>query len=92
MSKKLKIGIANRGVLHFNAEKPVSLEEWFKEVAQSKAFDYVDKTPPKEELNKYRSLSEKYDLPMLCGGWFYRIGEDDKPTIRKFKIRIWAWK
>ena len=86
MSKKLKIGIANRGVLHFNAEKPVSLEEWFKEVAQSKAFDYVDKTPPKEELNKYRSLSEKYDLPMLCGGWFYRIGEDDNLLLENLKL------
>ncbi|SVD00299.1 uncharacterized protein METZ01_LOCUS353153, partial [marine metagenome] len=58
MSKILKIGIANRGVLHHNTESPISLEEWFKEVAQSKVFDYVDKTPPKEDFNKYQSLSE----------------------------------
>ena len=77
MSKKLKIGIANRGVLHHNTETPISLEEWFKEVSQSKVFDYVDKTPPKEDFNKYQSLSEKYNLPMLCGGWFYKLGEDD---------------
>jgi len=68
---KLKIGIANRGILHHNSEANVSLEDWFKEVSQSKAFDYVDKTPPKEDFNQFQKYSEKYDLPILCGGWFY---------------------
>ena len=86
MSKKLKIGIANRGVLHHNTESPITLEEWFKEVAQSKVFDYVDKTPPKEDFNKYQSLSEKYNLPMLCGGWFYKLGEDDDLLKKNLKL------
>ena len=86
MSKILKIGIANRGVLHHNTESLISLEEWFKEVAQSKVFDYVDKTPPKEDFNKYQSLSEKYNLPMLCGGWFYKLGEDDDLLKTNLKL------
>ena len=86
MSKILKIGIANRGVLHHNTESPITLEEWFKEVAQSKVFDYVDKTPPKEDFNKYQSLSEKYNLPILCGGWFYKLGEDDDLLKTNLKL------
>jgi len=86
LSKILKIGIANRSVLHHNTEVPISLEEWFKEVAQSKVFDYVDKSPPKEDFNKYQLLSEKYNLPMLCGGWFYKLGEDDDLLKKNLKL------
>ena len=40
--KDLKVGIANRGVLHYFGEETVSLEDWFKEVSSSNIFDYVD--------------------------------------------------
>jgi len=83
---KLKIGIANRGVLHHNSETNVSLEDWFKEVSQSKAFDYVDKTPSKEDFNQFQKYSEKYDLPILCGGWFYRLGKDDDLLKENLKL------
>ncbi len=86
MAIKLKIGIANRGILHHNSEANVSLEDWFKEVSQSKAFDYVDKTPPKEDFNQFQKYSEKYDLPILCGGWFYRLGEDDELLKENLKL------
>ena len=72
--------------MHHNTEVPISLEEWFKEVAQSKVFDYVDKSPPKEDFNKYQLLSEKYNLPMLCGGWFYKLGEDDDLLKKNLKL------
>ena len=39
-------------------DKPVSLEDWFKEISQMKIFDYVDKTPPKNEFLKYKNLSQ----------------------------------
>ena len=86
MAIKLKIGIANRGVLHHNRETNVSLEDWFKEVSQSKAFDYVDKTPSKEDFNQFHKYSEKYDLPILCGGWFYRLGKDDDLLKENLKL------
>ena len=78
MKKNIKIGIANRGVLHHNSEKKVSIEDWFKTVAESKAFDYVDKTPSKEDISDFKRCSEKYDLPLLCSGWFYKLGLDDE--------------
>lgn len=73
----IKIGIANRGIIHHKAEKPVTLEAWFQAVSATGAFDYIDKTPPLDELEEYLSLCEKYDLPLLCGGWFYTLGTDE---------------
>ena len=85
MSIDLKIGIANRGVLHHNNEQPVSLEDWFKEVSQSNVFDYIDKTPPNEDFNEYKRLAEKYKMPILCGGWFYQLGKDDDLILENLK-------
>ena len=86
MAKDLKIGIAHRGVLHHNDEEPVSLDDWFNEISLSNAFDYVDKTPPKEDLNQYKKLSEKYNLPLLCSGWFYQLGKDENLILENLKI------
>jgi len=86
LTEELKIGIANRGVLHHNNEKPVSLEEWFKEVQQSRAFDYVDKTPSKDDFDEYKRLSEKYNLPILCSGWFYQLGKDESLILEHLKL------
>ena len=86
LAKDLKIGIATRGVLHHNSEKPVSLDDWFNEVAKSKAFDYVDKTPAREDFTRYKKLSEKYNLPILCSGWFYQLGKDDKLIFENLKM------
>jgi hypothetical protein len=55
-------------------------------VSQSKAFDYVDKTPSKEDFNQFQKYSEKYDLPILCGGWFYRLGKDDDLLKENLKL------
>lgn len=75
--KKLKLGIANRGVVHHDSEPHVSLEKWFKTVSETNAFDYVDKTPSENEIDLYLKYSDKYGLPILCGGWFYTIGNDE---------------
>ena len=86
LSKELKIGIANRGVLHHNNEESVNLEDWFNEVSQSNVFDYVDKTPLKEDFDKYKRLSKKYNLPILCSGWFYQLGKDDNLILENLKM------
>ena len=85
MSIDLKIGIANRGVLHHNNEQPVNLEDWFKEVSQSNVFDYIDKTPSNEDFDEYKRLAEKYKMPILCGGWFYQLGKDDDLILENLK-------
>jgi hypothetical protein len=67
-------------------DKQVSLEDWFKEISQMKIFDYVDKTPPKNEFLKYKNLSEKYDLPILSSGWFYMLGKEDELILENLKM------
>ena len=86
MPNNIKIGIGARDILHHYKDTPISLEDWFKEIAQSKVFDYVDKTPPKEEFQKYKKLSEKYDLPILSSGWFYMLGKDDDLILENLKM------
>ena len=84
--KDLKVGIANRGVLHYFGEETVSLEDWFKEVSSSNVFDYVDKTPAIEDIDNFKRLSKKYNLPVLCSGWFYRLGVDDNLILDNLKL------
>ena len=86
MKKDLKLGTGYTGVLHYDKEKPISLEDWFKEISQSKLFDYVDKTPPKDQFNLYKKLSEKYDLPVLSSGWFYVLGKEEDFLLDNLKM------
>ena len=43
-------------------------------VKESGVFDYVDKTPEISEVKDFKKYSQKYDLPVRAGGWFYEIG------------------
>ena len=87
MRKDLKLGIASKaGVLHHYKDTPISLEDWFKEISQSKIFDYVDKTPPKDQFHIFKKLSEKYDLPLLSSGWFYLLGKEDDLILENLKM------
>ena len=81
----LNFGIAYRNVLHNNLENQISLEHWFARVSEAGVFDYVDKTPPLDEINTYEKLSQKYELPILCGGWFYVLGRDEKLLFTHLK-------
>jgi hypothetical protein len=45
-------------------------------VKESGLYDYFDKTPYSNNVNEYLRLSEKYELPILAGGWFYVFGRD----------------
>jgi hypothetical protein len=86
VNKELKLGIGVRDVLHHYKDKPISLEDWFKEISQCNIFDYVDKTPPKSDFNRYKKLSEKYNLPILSSGWFYLLGKDDDLILENLKM------
>ena len=86
MRRDLKVGTNYSGVLHYDKEKPSSLEDWFKEISQSKVFHYEDKTPPKDQFNLYKKLSEKYDLPILSSGWFYVLGKEEDFILDNLKM------
>jgi hypothetical protein len=72
-----KIGITEAGIMHTDADAEFDLDTKFKMVKESGVYDYLDKTPALELESTYAKLSEKYDLPILAGGWFYMLGKDE---------------
>ena len=89
MAKALLLGITEKGVCHSGGEKEFDLETKFRMVRESGVYDYLDKTPESLELvDDYVRLSEKYDLPIRAGGWFYTLGRDE--ALLEQNIRIGA--
>ena len=74
---ELKIGIAEAGVMHTDADPPLDIDTRFRMVKEAGVFDYMDKTPSSAEYWEYFRAKKKYDLPMLAGGWFYLVGRDE---------------
>ena len=72
--KKLLIGISGSSILHKDTEPEFSIEEKFRIVSESQVYDYIEKTPPKKEIDEYKRCSEKYNLSIRCGGWYYTLG------------------
>ena len=85
MAKQLLIGTAESSVIDTDADTP-TLEEKFRRVKESGAFDYLDKTPPADQVNAYERLAQKYDLPVLAGGWFYVLGRDENLLAENLHI------
>ncbi len=78
MAKELKLGITGSSVIHASTGSQPPLEEQFRMVKESGVYDYFDKTPPAEEENEYLRCSEKFELPIRSGGWFYVLGQDEQ--------------
>lgn len=77
MANTLLFGITENGITHTSADAPLDLDTKFRMVKEAGVYDYFDKTPPADQANAYRAASEKYDLPILAGGWFYKLGQDE---------------
>ena len=75
--KKLPVGITESGVIHTSGDEPFDLDTKFRMVKESGVYDYIDKTPPADQEAEYIRCSEKYDLPIRAGGWFYQLGENE---------------
>lgn len=76
MAKGLMIGITGNSVINSGRDN-FDVDTRFRMVKESGAFDYYDKTPPTGELDAYRAASQKYDLPIRAGGFFYTKGRDE---------------
>lgn len=88
MANELIIGITASGVRHAATAPDPDLETKFRMVKESGVYDYIDKTPPQEEVDDYLRCSEKYDLPIRAGGWFYTLGKDEQ--LLEDNLRIGA--
>jgi hypothetical protein len=63
------------------------LDTRFRMVAESGAYDYYDKTPEDPaEADAYMAASEKYDVPIRAGGWFYKLVQDEPLVKQKLEL------
>jgi hypothetical protein len=74
--KELLIGIAEAGVMHTEPDA-FDLDTRFRMVREAGVFDYLDKTPPVQELHLYREAVQKHGLPLTAGGFYYFLGRDE---------------
>ena len=73
---KLMIGVSGLGVLHTDASVP-DTDTKFRMVKESGAFDYMDRTPPRADLDNHLKASAKYGVPTVAGGFFCMVGSDE---------------
>ncbi len=85
--RAIPIGIVEAAVRH-EMSRPPDLATLFSMVKASGSFDYLDKTPPKDQVAQYLRLSEHHDLPILAGGWWYTLGRDE--ALLEENLRIGA--
>ena len=77
MPEPLLFGIQTNGLKHAHADPMPSVDERFRMAKEAGVFDYVDKTPDPDQIDDFLAAREKYDLPVLAGGWFYALGADE---------------
>ena len=85
MTNQLKFGIQTNGIKHTHFNPMPSINERFLMVKEIGVFDYVDKTPEANEIEDFKLASEKYNIPVRAGGWFYTIGDHKELLTRNLK-------
>lgn len=88
---ELLIGCNGRGVQDSNFEHPVSLdepsiEEQFRLVKDAQFFNFFDRMPLPNQMDLFKSLIEKYDLPVHTTSWLYEVGTDDERLKQNFAL------
>ena len=61
----LLIGCSAFGILNVDTDPPLTLEQQFHMAAESEVYDYLEKTPPLNEIDEYKRCSEKFNLPII---------------------------
>lgn len=82
VAKSLPIGIQTNGIKHSHADPMPDVDTRFRMVRDAGVFDYVDKTPDPDQIDYFARASERYGIPVRCGGWFYALGQDE-PLLLK---------
>ena len=82
VARPLPIGIQTNGIKHTHADPMPDVDTRFRMVRDAGVFDYVDKTPDPDQIDDFARASEKYGVPVRCGGWFYALGQDEDLLVR----------
>jgi hypothetical protein len=83
--RDLKFGITGSATTHSDGAIP-DVETKFRMVKEAGVFDYIDRSPPDEELADYERCSARYGIPVLSSGWFYTLGRDEKLFERNIDV------
>jgi hypothetical protein len=76
MTKSLAIGVTGLGVMHTDPDQ-FDVDTRFAMVKASGAFDFYEKSPAPGEIETYLEASERHQLPIRCGSYYYIIGRDE---------------
>jgi hypothetical protein len=85
MASELKIGVTAGGTTHNDREIP-DIATKVKMVKEAGVFDYIDRTPPAEELEALILASAQYGVPVYSSGWFYTLGRDEQLIERNIAV------
>ena len=85
MTKDLFFGIQTNGIKHSHFDEMPDIDTRLAMVKDTGVFDYVDKTPAPDEIESFERASEKYDLPIRCGGWFYMLKRDEALLLENLR-------
>jgi hypothetical protein len=85
------IGCNGRGAQASSLEAPVSLaepsiDEQFRLVSESGAFDSFDRLPMPDQLDTYLRSIDRWKLPVLTASWFYALGQDEAMLAEKLEM------
>ena len=86
MAQKLLFGIQTNGIRHAECDGMPDVDTRFQMVKDAGVHDYVDKTPATHEIEEFAAASQKYDLPILAGGWYYTLGNDEALFTENIKL------
>ena len=86
MTKELLFGIQTNGIRHTEADGLPDIDDRLRMVKEVGVHDYVDKTPAVHEIDDFVAASQKYDLPILAGGWYYTLGSDEELFKENIKL------
>ena len=73
---ELRLGCTAGGATHQDTNIP-DITTKVHMVKDAGVFDYIDRTPTDEEFADLLKASERMDMPVLAGGWFYTLGRDE---------------
>jgi hypothetical protein len=72
----LQFGCTAGGATHQDTNIP-DIATKVRMVKEAGVFDYIDRTPTDDEFSDLLKASERLDLSVLAGGWFYTLGRDE---------------
>ncbi|CAB3788278.1 hypothetical protein LMG28688_02656 [Paraburkholderia caffeinitolerans] len=77
------IGCNGRGVQH---TRPVSVDEQFRMIKESRVFDHFDRMPQPGEEREYLRAADRHGIPIRTGLWSYTAGRDEAALERNLRI------